>query len=82
LQIVWVVIGKLLHPESSVMGWTSLMAAILFLGGIQLICIGILGQYLGRVFEQCKERPLYIVAKNIGFDRSYIATDGDRTDET
>ena len=41
--------------------------AVLLLGGIQLITIGILGEYLGRVFEQGKQRPLYIVTDKVGF---------------
>jgi dolichol-phosphate mannosyltransferase len=81
LQVVWILVGKLLHPESSVLGWTSLMAAILFLGGIQLICIGILGQYLGRVFEQCKHRPLYVVAQTFGFESPHDVHDGRRPDD-
>lgn len=48
-------------------GWPELIIAVLLLGGIQLITIGILGEYLGRVFEQGKQRPLYIVADKIGF---------------
>lgn len=48
-------------------GWPELIIAVLLLGGIQLITIGILGEYLGRVFEQGKERPLYIVADKVGF---------------
>ena len=42
-------------------GWTSLIVLILFLGGIQLSSIGILGEYIGSIFEQDKNRPLYIV---------------------
>jgi len=44
-------------------GYTSLMASILFIGGVQLIMIGILGEYLARIFDEVKRRPLYLVAQ-------------------
>lgn len=47
-------------------GYTSLMAAILFLGGVQLVMIGFLGEYLGRVHDEVKRRPLYLVQEEVG----------------
>jgi len=48
-------------------GWTTLMIAILFLGGVQLICMGILGEYIGRIYRETQKRPLYIIQEYIGF---------------
>lgn len=49
-------------------GFATLIVAIMFLGGIQLLSIGILGEYIGRIFNEVKQRPLYILAKKIGFN--------------
>lgn len=46
-------------------GWTTIMCCMLFLGGIQLIGIGILGEYIGRIFEEVKNRPLYIISRHV-----------------
>jgi len=47
-------------------GWTSLMVIVLFLGGIQLITIGIVGEYIARIYEEVKARPLYLLASRLG----------------
>lgn len=48
-------------------GWTALMIAVLFMGGVQLLCLGVIGEYIGRMYEQSKGRPLYVVRERIGF---------------
>lgn len=48
-------------------GWTSLMAAVLFLGGVQLVVIGIVGGYIGRMYVEVQQRPLYLLKEKIGF---------------
>jgi len=50
-------------------GWPTLVVAITFLGGIQLMAIGVLGEYIARIFNEVKGRPNYIVARRIGFER-------------
>ncbi len=66
IYLVWIVANRLTNPHSVVAGWTSVLVAILFLGGVQLLSIGILGVYVGRVFNASKERPLYVVRTRVG----------------
>ena len=51
-------------------GFTTIILSVLFLGGIQLICIGILGEYIGRIYEEIKQRPLYVVQEKIGIEET------------
>jgi len=60
IYMVWIIIKTLLYGNP-VEGYPSLMAVMLFIGGIQLISLGIIGEYLGRVFNETKKRPLYFV---------------------
>lgn len=51
-------------------GFTTIILCVLFLGGVQLVCIGILGEYIARIYEEVKQRPLYVVAERVGFNES------------
>ena len=59
--ILYVITKHFLFGEELVHGWTSIMSAITIFGTIQLLLFGVFGEYLGRVYEQVKYRPLYIV---------------------
>ena len=63
--MVWILIGFALDSQNAVRGWSSLMASILFLGGVQLLCVGVVGAYVGRVYRESKERPLYVVSEYV-----------------
>ena len=68
LLAVWVIIRTLLEPGRSVAGYGSLMVAVLFMGGVQLLSLGLLGAYLGRVYRESKGRPLYVVRSLVNFE--------------
>ncbi len=64
----WFVARRLLGFEIAQTGFTTLVTLVLFLGGVQLIGIGIVGEYLGRIYDEVKRRPHYIVKNRINFD--------------
>lgn len=60
LGILFIVIRYLMYGDRTT-GWASMVCIVLFIGGIQLLCLGILGKYIGKIFTEVKHRPIYIV---------------------
>lgn len=63
-----IVIYQKLFTNNTIVGWTSVIAISLFFNGIILIILGIMGEYIGRIYEETKNRPLYILREKIGFE--------------
>lgn len=61
LGIIYELIRKVISPQSFVIGWAGLFTAIMFIGGIQLITIGIIGEYIGKIYQEVQKRPKYII---------------------
>jgi glycosyltransferase involved in cell wall biosynthesis len=71
LAIFYIVSFFTMHKQ--VTGFTTTIVCVLFLGGVQLVAIGILGEYIGRIYEEIKQRPLYVVSEKVGFDSQTVA---------
>ena len=61
LLVIWAVVGKI--QGSTVSGWSSTISIICFLGGVQLLSLGIIGEYIGKIYLETKARPRYIISE-------------------
>jgi dolichol-phosphate mannosyltransferase len=67
IAVLVVIVLRLFGQHDELTGQATTLVAVLFLGGVQLISLGIIGEYLGRIYDEVKERPLYLVDKKWGF---------------
>ncbi len=65
LGIIYAILGRIFLPTYWVTGWTGLFVGIMFLGGVQLFAIGIIGEYIGRVYMEVQKRPQYLVKETV-----------------
>jgi polyisoprenyl-phosphate glycosyltransferase len=70
LGIIVVLLERFFQVPGLVKGWSSAVIGELFIGGVQLVCLGIIGEYVGRIYGESKRRPLYIVRERMGFEVS------------
>ena len=61
LLIIWAVVGKI--QGSTVSGWSSMISIVCFLGGVQLLSLGVIGEYIGKIYMETKARPRYIISE-------------------
>jgi len=61
-------VGSRIFGPATPPGWASLIVAVLFMGSVQLVMLGIIGEYLARIYEEAKHRPLFVVRKTLGLN--------------
>ncbi|BAZ06739.1 glycosyltransferase family 2 protein [Calothrix sp. NIES-3974] len=75
VMILIVIYWRLSNMASSLIGYTLITIALFFLGSVQLLCLGILGEYIGRMYEEIKARPLYTIKEIGGMEQRYQAAE-------
>ena len=61
IGVLWAIIASILGR--TVVGWASTMCIVCFMGGIQLLCLGVIGEYIGKIYMETKARPRYIISE-------------------
>jgi hypothetical protein len=65
IAMIVVIVEKLRHPETPA-GWASMLVIVLFMGGLQLLCLGVIGEYLGRAYLKLNHKPQFSVREQVG----------------
>jgi dolichol-phosphate mannosyltransferase len=65
IGIIYEIIKRMIYPDAFVTGWIGLFIAVMFLGGIQLMTIGIIGEYIGKIYKEIQKRPRYLIKEKI-----------------
>lgn len=76
IMAILVIYWRIFYPDSPLTGLAIVMSSSFFLGAVQLVCIGILGEYIGRIYEEVKGRPLYTLYEIAGFETIQEAAEG------
>ncbi len=74
IGLVWAIVARFLG--STVDGWASTICIVCFMGGVQLLCLGILGEYIGKTYLEVKARPRYIISDRTWEEKSEIMQEG------
>ncbi len=77
LVALWAIISKWVYATPQ--GWVSLMAITMLVGGVQLLVLGVIGEYLGRVYDEVRQRPVYVVRSWVGFERAAAQAENVKT---
>lgn len=78
LYALFIIVERSLGRFANISGWSTIIVSVLALGGVQLIVLGVIGEYLARIYEEIKGRPQFIVDELIGFEADEIVVDAPR----